>query len=370
MPQDFLQIFQRVKRSKQAARQDDGTEKAPFRRCPRTALLFLAVLLPLLMLISFTLGRYPIAIPTAAKAVVNRCAELLTLQAPFAADWSKNVEIALFNIRLPRLLLGALVGAGLSVAGAAFQSVFRNPMVSPDVLGASGGAGFGAALGILMGLSSAGITMSAFVFGLISIMIVFFLSKRVHLEDTLSLILCGMIVSSLFSASLSLVKLMADPNNELPAITYWLMGSLASARGVSVRFAAPAILGGMLVMFLLRWQLNLMSLGEKQARTLGVHVKAVRAALILSATLVTAASVAVSGMIGWIGLVIPHFSSLLFGADYRWRIPASALLGACFTILVDNASRLIATSEVPLGILTSFFGAPLFMLLLIKEGRR
>lgn len=321
----------------------------------------LALLLPLLFLLSFSLGHYPIAPLTVLELIGQR------LNPWASAPWETEAALVLFNIRLPRLLLAMAVGAGLACAGAVFQSVFQNPLVSPAVLGTSAASACGAALGILLGFSAGGITLTAFVSGLISIFLVFLLASRLRLERQLSLVLCGLIVGSLGSALLSLLKLMADPQGQLPAITYWLMGSLASANRQSVRFALPLLLAGMIILLILRWQLNLLTLGVEQARALGVNVHLLRTLFLITASLLTAASVAVSGMIGWIGLVVPHMATLLLGADYRYSLPGCALIGASFTLAVDQAARLLADSEIPLGILTAVIGAPLFLYLLLRE---
>ena len=323
--------------------------------------LLLLVLLAV-VLISFSLGRYPVPLTVVLQAVAHQ------IFPQTVVSWEPQVEIALFHIRLPRILMGILVGAGLSLSGASFQALFRNPLVSPDVLGASGGAAFGAALAILLGMGTAMITLTSFAFGLLSLLLVFLICRRIRMDAVLSLILCGIVVGSLFTAALSYLKLIADPSSELPAITYWLMGSLASARFQDLAFAAPPILLGSLLIWSLRWPLNLFTLG--QALSMGVPVKVLRLLLLLAATLTTSAAVSVCGLIGWIGLVIPHISLLLFGADYRLSLSGTALIGAIFTLLVDDAARLMASSEVPIGILTALLGAPIFLGLLLREGRR
>lgn len=331
---------------------------------PGRLLWILGCLLLAAALFSFTLGHYPITIPTVFQTAAHRLFPSLVPQ-----TWSPQVEVALFNIRLPRILLAMMVGAGLAVSGATFQAIFHNPIVSPDVLGASSGAAFGAALGILLGLSSWLVTLCAFLCGILDLLLVLFVARRARLDPILSLVLCGIVISSLFSAALSYIKLIADPSNTLPAITYWLMGSLASARLSELAFAAPGLLGGTLLMWLLRWKLNLLSLGDTEAQSMGVAVASTRLLLITAATLTTATAVSICGLIGWIGLLIPHISLLLFGADYRRSLSGTALIGALFTLLVDNAARLLASSEIPIGILTAVFGAPAFLCLLLREQR-
>ena len=312
---------------------------------------------------SFMLGRYPIEPWTLIRVLASRVI-------PVTPDWPSQVETVLFNVRLPRVLMAALIGAGLSAAGAAYQGIFKNPMVSPDVLGASSGAGFGAALGLFLSFSYQGVSFLAFVLGLSAVGAVCLISSRVKYNQTLGLVLAGMMISSLFTAAVSFLKLVADPNNTLPVITYWLMGSLASIRPKDLAFAAPWIIGGVIPIYLLRWKINVLTLGEEEARCIGVNTSAVRLAVVLCATLITSAAVSVSGLIGWVGLVIPHFARMLVGSDYRKMLPASLLLGASFLLVVDNFARLLATSEIPIGILTAFVGAPFFLWLILREGNK
>lgn len=347
----------RQKVQKKTAKYENGPQRGG------GVLIILGLLLVATALISACVGAYPLSPGEIIKM-------LLAKVWPLETTWPPAAELALFNLRLPRILMGIFVGGGLSLAGACFQAVFQNPMVSPDVLGASSGAGFGATLAILLGLGSFAITLSAFVFGMLSIFLVIFIAKRARHNRILGLILTGVIVGSLFSAAISLLKLLADPSNELPAITYWLMGSLNGTYHEDLLFSLPLIAAGSLVILLMRWQLNVMTLGEETAQSIGLHVPALRLILLMAATLITASSVAVSGMIGWIGLVIPHFARLTAGADHRRMLPASFLIGASFTLLVDDLSRGLTTTEIPLGILTAFVGAPFFLHLIAQEGRR
>lgn len=325
--------------------------------------LILSLFLIFCFLISFALGKYPISPLELIKVLSSK---VITLQ----TTWSSEVETVIFQIRLPRVVAAVLIGAALSCAGATYQGLFQNPMVSPDLLGASAGAGFGAALAIFLGFSKYSIAISAFLFGIVTVFLVWMISTRVKTNPSLGLILTGIMVGSLFSAGLSYIKLVADPNNELPAITYWLMGSLASIRANDLLISAIPILIGLIPLMFLRWKLNVMTMGEEEAKTMGINTKAIRVIVIACATLVTAASVSVSGMIGWVGLVIPHFTRMIVGADFRVLLPASILLGASFLLIVDNFSRLLATQEIPLGILTAFVGAPFFMYLILREGNK
>jgi iron complex transport system permease protein len=243
-------------------------------------------------------------------------------------------------------------------------------MVSPDILGASSGAGFGAALMLLLGMNYAVVSFAAFTFSIIAVGAAYIISMRARRNPTLGMVLAGIMISSLFTAATSYVRLVADPNNTLPAITFWLMGSVANVRQSSLIWAAIPILCGMLALFICRWKLNLLTTGEDEARSMGVNTKVMRIIIVSSATLITAASVAISGLIGWVGLVIPHFARLLVGYDYRVVMPVSMLMGATFLMLVDNLSRTIAVAEVPLGVLTAFVGAPFFLYLILNRGNR
>jgi len=287
-----------------------------------------------------------------------------------AADWPLSDDKVVFAVRLPRVAAAALVGAALAVSGAAYQGMFRNPMVSPDILGASTGAGFGAAVAILLGAGYFGISAAAFCCGLLAVAAAWLVSRLSKAHQAVALILAGMMISSLFSAGTSFVKLVADTQQQLPAITYWLMGSLSSIKDKDVVFLAIPVALGMIPLFFLRWRMNLLTVGEEEAQSMGVNTRRLRGAVIVCATLLTSASVAVSGMIGWVGLVIPHFCRMLFGYDYRRLIPAGALFGAAFLLAVDDIARLVTTGELPLGILTAFVGAPLFLYLIATGGGR
>ena len=326
------------------------------RRFAVLTLVFLVILT-----VSFGLGRYVVAPPDVIRILLSQVTDI-------PVTWTPAAEASVINIRFPRVISAAMIGAALSAAGAAYQGMFRNPMVSPDILGASSGAGFGAALAILLSLGYWGISVMAFIFGLAAVFFAYFVSRISKGNSILSMVLAGMVVSALCSSATSFVKLVADTEEVLPAITYWLMGSLASIRMSDMFFAMIPITVGMVPLLLLRWRINLLTIGEDEARSMGINTTRLRVFVILSATLLTAASVSVSGMIGWVGLVIPHFCRMLFGYDYRRLLPASLLFGAAFLVLVDDAARLLATSEIPIGILTSFIGAPIFVFLLVRGG--
>ncbi|MDR0813172.1 MAG: iron ABC transporter permease [Oscillospiraceae bacterium] len=313
--------------------------------------------------VSFFLGRYKVSLGSFWRIFTS------PVTGDDLSDISREVSATLY-IRLPRVIAALLIGAALSTAGASYQGMFRNPMVSPDILGASTGAGFGAALAILLSMNYFGIMTLAFIGGMGAVLLAYLVSRSSRLDGTLALVLAGVMISSLFSAGTSFIKLIADTDNQLPAITYWLMGSLSSIKLEDLPFAAIPIVAGLIPLILLSWRINLLTTGEDEAKSLGVNVTGLRLAVIICATLMTAASVAVSGMIGWIGLVIPHFIRLIFGYDYRRIIPMSAILGAAFLLVVDNIARIATTTELPLGILTSFVGAPIFVYLILTGGQR
>ena len=335
-----------------------AADKRYARRFAVLGAVFLAVLLG-----SLLVGRYALS----PGQLVHM---LWTRISGGAADWPISDDKVVFAVRLPRVAAAALVGAALAVSGAAYQGMFRNPMVSPDILGASTGAGFGAAVAILLGAGYFGISVAAFCCGLLAVAAAWLVSRLSKADQAVALILAGMMISSLFSAGTSFVKLVADTQQQLPAITYWLMGSLSSIKDKDVVFLAIPVALGMIPLFFLRWRMNLLTVGEEEAQSMGVNTRRLRGAVIVCATLLTSASVAVSGMIGWVGLVIPHFCRMLFGYDYRRLIPAGALFGAAFLLAVDDIARLVTTGELPLGILTAFVGAPLFLYLIATGGGR
>ena len=335
-----------------------AADKRYARRFAVLGAVFLAVLLG-----SLLVGRYALS----PGQLVHM---LWTRISGGAADWPISDDKVVFAVRLPRVAAAALVGAALAVSGAAYQGMFRNPMVSPDILGASTGAGFGAAVAILLGAGYFGISAAAFCCGLLAVAAAWLVSRLSKADQAVALILAGMMISSLFSAGTSFVKLVADTQQQLPAITYWLMGSLSSIKDKDVVFLAIPVALGMIPLFFLRWRMNLLTVGEEEAQSMGVNTRRLRGAVVVCATLLTSASVAVSGMIGWVGLVIPHFCRMLFGYDYRRLIPAGALFGAAFLLAVDDIARLVTTGELPLGILTAFVGAPLFLYLIATGGGR
>lgn len=328
----------------------------------RRTLLIMGMVLIVCTLGSFMLGHYSVPL----KELLGILGSKIGL--PISKFWTDRMEAAVWNIRLPRVLLSILVGACLAAAGASYQGVFQNPMASPDILGASAGAGFGAAMAILIGLSSVGITLSAFAMSLVTVALVFWVSRHAKGDRVLGLVLAGIMVSSLFQSGTSFIKLVADPSNKLPQITYWLMGSLSGAKWSDIRFVIIPMLAGLIPLLLLRWQLNVVTMGDDEAQAMGVNAPRIRLWIVICSTLVTASAVSVSGMIGWVGLVIPHMMRRLVGSDYRYLMPASMLGGGIFLLVVDNVSRNATTAGIPIGILTAFIGAPFFLLLITGKG--
>jgi iron complex transport system permease protein len=331
--------------------------------------LILALLFALVFFGSFWVGRYDVSPLQTLRILADWLLRTLSRgRLALTQTWQVRAQAVVLNVRLPRVAAAALVGAALSTAGCAYQGMFRNPMVSPDLLGASTGAGFGAALALLLGLGYGAVTGLSFTFGLLAVLLAYLISRVSKIQTTLAMVLAGVMISSLFTSGTSFIKLVADPTDQLPAITYWLMGSLTATKVRDVQFAAWPILAGLVPLWLLRWRVNLLTVSEAEARSMGVHTGRLRVVVVLCATLMTAGSVAISGMIGWVGLVIPHFGRMIFGQDYRKLLPASSLLGAVFLMVVDNLARTVTTSEIPLGILTSFVGAPVFLYLILSGG--
>jgi iron complex transport system permease protein len=340
---------------------DAVREHARSRR--RTGLVFLgatAVLL-VLALLALGAGRYPLSASDVVVVVWRRLAGGVETGMADAVVW---------QIRMPRVGVAMLVGAALAAAGTAYQHLFRNPLVAPDTLGVSSGAALGAVLGIFLGAGLLAIEAAAFLGGLAAVGIVMFIAARLTSHDPLvTLILMGVVVASLLGAAISLLKYLADPYNQLPAITFWLMGSFASASRTEVATLLPSVALALVVLVALAWRINLLALPEDEARALGVNTRRLRAVVIAAATLATSASVAVSGIIGWVGLVVPHMARLLVGPEFSRLLPAAALFGAIFMLLIDTVARTLAAIEVPPGILTAIVGTPVFIALLARARR-
>ncbi|WP_352425422.1 FecCD family ABC transporter permease [Aminomonas paucivorans] len=322
-------------------------------------LTFLGSLLVALFFGSFLLGRYPVP----PQDVVSLLLESLGGSSAAVDDTMRTVVV---HVRLPRILGAILVGGALSVSGAAYQNLFKNPLVSPGILGVSAGASFGAAMGMLASLGWSSIQAAAFALGLFAVGCAFLIGRLVGRDSLVVLVLGGMVVSALFQAFLSLIKFVADPINTLPAITFWLMGGLSRVSLEDIRASLLPVLLPLGAFWVLRWPLHALSTGEEEAATLGVPVKTLRFAVILGSTLLTAVSVSISGIIGWVGLLVPHMARALVGPSFPALLPASFLLGGAFLLLVDNLCRTLFAAEIPLGILTSLVGAPFFLVLLTR----
>jgi iron complex transport system permease protein len=325
-------------------------------------LIALAVLIAGLLL-AFTVGRYPIGLSDLLNVIVAK----LPGRAP---DVPAAVENVIWQVRGPRVLAAAMVGAALAVAGTAFQGLFRNPLVSPDLLGASSGAALGAVLGIYFSLGVFAIQAFAFAGGLVAVAAVYLIGSAVRARDPiLVLVLTGVVIGSLLGAGVGLVKYLADPYNQLPAMTFWLLGSLAATSVADLVPLFGPVAVGTLVLVALRWRMNVMSLPDEEARALGLPTGPLRIAIVAAATLVTSASVATAGIIGWIGLVVPHIARTLVGPDFARLIPAAALLGGGFLLVIDTLARTMAPIEIPLGILTALIGTPFFIWLLASVSK-
>ena len=317
--------------------------------------------LALSLMISAGIGPYGLTPAEIVSLIVGRI---------MGNDAPSTAATVLFNIRLPRVAAAALVGAALAGAGAAYQTIFRNPLVSPDILGVSAGAGFGAVLGILLSLPVLVIQLMGFAGGMLTVGAVVAVAMALRgAGEVLVMVLTGIALGALAGAGIAVVKIMADPDNQLPAITFWLLGSLSGVKLSDLWLAVGPIIAGLVPLLALSWRIGVMAMGEDEARALGVDTGRLRVGVIVCATLVTASAVAISGIVGWIGLMVPHMARFMVGARFDRLLPASLLLGASFLVLVDTAARSIALMEVPLGVLTALVGAPVFVWLLAR-GRR
>lgn len=305
-------------------------------------------------LVSLCIGRNAISPAEVFKALTN------------SQDIQGSVRITIQNIRLPRILLGLLCGAGLSVAGCSFQGFFSNPLATPDTMGVAGGASFGAALGLLLGFNMIGVQALSLCMGIGAVLMTrLAASGREH--GPAVLIISGIMVGALFSALVSLVKFVADAESQLPAITYWLMGSLGSAGYKNLAVGAPVIIAGIVVIFLLRWRMNLLSLSEDELTASGTNVKLLRSLVVISATAMTASVISMCGQVGWVGLIVPHMCRMIWGQDNRKLVPASICIGAGFMVIVDTVARSVSASEIPVSILTAIIGAPFFIMILTSR---
>lgn len=331
----------------------------------KIALVYAFPLLGLLALVvlALSVGRFPIA-PGELIQI------LLAKFSGAASEVPSTAETVIFQIRGPRVIAAIAVGAALAAAGAAYQGMFRNPLVSPDILGVSAGAAVGAVLGIFFSQSVLVIQAFAFAGGLAAVAVVYAIGSSVRGHDPiLALILSGVIIGTMLGSCIALIKYLADPYDQLPAITFWLLGSLAAVAPEDLAVVVPIMLIGLAPLYFLRWRMNLLSLPDDEARALGVDTTKLRLIVVCAATLMTAASVAISGIIGWIGLIIPHAARMLVGPDFARMLPLSVLLGVSFLLAVDTLARTMAQIEVPPGVLTAFIGTPLFVWLLAAARR-
>lgn len=321
------------------------------------ALFFLTCAITVICL---CLGRFSISITDVLKILLSSFFDI-------TPTWTETMESIVFRLRLPRALMAILVGAALALSGTVYQGVFKNPLVSPDLLGVSAGACVGASAAILLGMGSFGIQLCALATGLTAVFLTTSLPRLFRNQSTLMLVLSGIIVSGLMNAVIGLLKFVADTDTKLAELTYWMMGSIAGATINDIKSVIIPVSVCAAVLVRLRWRVNILSLGDEQARILGVDVKKTRHLIILCTTLLTASVVSVSGTIGWIGLVIPHLSRMLAGHDNTRTIPVSLFLGACFMLIIDTAARTVSMAELPLSIVTSFIGAPLYAWMLYRQ---
>lgn len=321
--------------------------------------IFFAIAPLIALVICLGIGRYQLSIAETIEALTTVLG---------GGEIEATVYSVLFKVRLPRIILALFVGAGLSVAGASFQSLFSNPLATPDTLGVATGASFGAVLGLLIADNMIVVQLLALAFGLVSLLITCMVSKMNGKSSIIMVVLSGMVVSSIFRALVSLVKFVADPEEELPAITYWLMGSMSRATTQSLLIGVPFIIAGIAILFALRWRLNILSLQEDEAKSLGINVKNLRLLVMVASTMVTASCVSMCGQVGWVGLLIPHAARMIYGSDNKKLIPACIGIGATFMIIIDTVARAATAAEIPVSILTALIGAPFFVLLLRKTG--
>lgn len=322
------------------------------------------VVIMLIMLIcaffaSFLIGRYPISPDMVVAILASKIISVPQV-------WNDTLETIVFKIRLPRIAAALLAGGALAVSGAAYQNLFRNPLVSPAILGASWGAAFGAVLGMILHLSWIWVESMAFAFGLVAVGAAIAISTYFGNKSMMALVLAGIAVSAFFQALVSILKYLADPMNTLPEISFWLMGGLSKVTNQDVALSLTPIIIPMIILYCMRWQINVLSIGQEEARTLGVNVQRTRVVVLVCATLLAASATSIGGIIQWVGLLIPHAARLLFGANFAIVLPASMVLGGTFLLIMDNLSRSIASLEIQVGILTSLLGAPFFVFLLAR----
>ena len=346
----------------------EALARVPHAGRSRAAIAGLGVLLVVVAVVSICFGRYGVSLSEVLDALGDLFARIADGGGLRFEDATATVVV---NLRLPRIIAAVLVGAALAAAGASYQGVFCNPMVSSDILGASAGAGFGASLALLAGAPGAVVQLAAFAGGLLAVGLTCTIARTVDRtgSGTLTLVLAGIVIQALFQAFVGCAKYLADPYSQLPEIVFWLMGSLSATNFDDIALMVVPLVVGLAVLLALRWRINVLSMGEEEASALGVNTRRLRLVIIACATLVTGSAISVAGQVGWLGLVVPHLARMIVGPNYRYLLPASVLLGGSFLLVVDGVARTVMQAEIPLGILTAVIGAPLFVFLLLK-GRR
>lgn len=325
-----------------------------------SAIIALIVGLGLVMVLSLMLGRYTLTIGYIYNAAWYRL---------YGLSFGEPVDSVVFNLRLPRILLAVLAGAGLASAGTAFQGIFGNPLATPDTLGVTAGTSVGAVSALILNFSLVGVQLLSFVAGIVTVVVTTLIARNKRGgTSVVMLILSGVMVGALASAIMSILKYTADSNNKLPQITYWLMGSLSGASMRTLALGAPFIVVGSAVIFLMRWRLNILALGDDEARAAGMNVPRARGIIIVAATLITAAVVSMCGQVGWVGLLIPHCARMICGNNNRFVVPVGTVLGAIFLVVIDTLARSSMESEIPISVLTAIIGAPFFIYLLRRTG--
>lgn len=329
-------------------------------RRDRVALGILLAALGVLAVVSAGMGRVHIPPGTVLAIVASKVL-------PIAPSWSASDELIVTGVRLPRICAAMMIGAALAAAGAAYQNLFRNPIVSPDILGVSAGAGFGASVAIMLNLGTLATQSAAFTAGLAAVVLCFSIGQLINRHSLIVLVLVGVVIAAFFQAMISVLKIVADPVDVLPVITFWLLGGLNKITPGDLPVAGALTAASLCLLYGLRWQVNVMSVGEEEARNLGIDTRTIRIALVLAATLMTAAAVSISGIVGWVGLVVPHMARMLAGPGFDRMLPVTIVSGALFVLVVDDVARAASAMELPLGIVTSVVGAPLFILLLLRS---
>lgn len=325
-------------------------------------LLILFIMMISIFIFSFWIGYYKLSPKEVILAFMSKFIDIDNI--------TKESQIIFWNIRLPRIVAGLLIGMALSMSGCVYQAMFKNPLVSPDILGVSSGAGFGASIAILMGMNSYSIQLYAFLGGIFAVGISYIISIRSVGNKVLNLVLTGTMIMAIFNAGITLIKYIADPNDVLQQITFWLMGSLVKTDMKSVQIASVPIIMGILIIYLLRWRLNLLTLEDEEAIAIGIDIKKYRLIFIISATLISASAVCLGGLIGWVGLMIPHIVRKIVGVNSSILIPATGMVGGMYLIVVDSLARSLLSLELPLGVITSILGAPFFIYLVLRGGKR